>query len=194
MFISKLIMLMSKNDILEHIYNNKMLNDAIKNIVAPQHYQDFRSHFYLQVAELDENKLIQLYNKNELDYFCLKIITNQYKSKTSTFHKLYKNGGMPGTHTIDVVDMDEWLKNNTIIDEKEIKGPDPVVIKKQILYFLEVQYDNIIANQYHKVLFMLYYFDDLTLKQIEETTKINKDAVSRSVRKTKAYLKTKIKL
>lgn len=185
---------MTKSEILTSIYNNKLLNDAIKNIVAPKDYEDFRSHFLLQVSELPEAKLITLWKRNELDWYCLKIMTNQYKSKTSTFHKLYRNGGLPGSSELHFLDIEDYLKDKVIADIKTQHGPDPQVIKKQVLILLECQYDNPIVNNYHKSLFKLYYFDDLTLKQIELKTSINFNAVSRSVRKTKAYLKTKIKI
>jgi hypothetical protein len=187
--------MMSKNDILTHIFNNKLLNDAITNIVSAAHKDDFKGFFILQVAEIAEEKLQALYAKNELDFYCLKIMTNQWKSTKSPYYKVYRNGGAPASQRIEFVDIEDYLRinQNKLVDEEDIHI-DAKKIKSNILELLDLQYDNIIANQYHKTLFFMYYFDDMTLKQIEAATKINKDAISRSVRRTKAYLKNKIKI
>lgn len=182
---------MTKNDILEYIYNNKMLADAIKNIVTDKnHYEDFRSHFLQQVCEIKEHKLIEYYEKRYLDYYCLNIISNQWKSKTSTYYKIYRNNGFSGERIVDFVD----YEIGTELEDEEIVEVDSIKIKKEMMELLKYQYDDFLINQYHQTLFHLYYFDDMNLKQIESATGINFNAVSRSVRKTKAYLKSKIKI
>jgi DNA-directed RNA polymerase specialized sigma subunit len=182
---------MTKNEILEYIYNNKMLSDAIRNIVTDKnHYEDFRSHFLQQVCEIKEHKLIEYYEKRYLDYYCLNIITNQWKSKTSTYYKIHKNNGFSGERIIDFVD----YEIGSDLKDEEVIEIDSVEIKKRMMELLKEQYEDFMINQYHQTLFHLYYFDDLNLKQIEKLNGINFNAVSRSVRKTKAYLKTKIKI
>lgn len=182
---------MNKNEILVYIYNNKMLADAIKNIVTDRnHHDDFRSHFIQQVCEIKEIKLIDYWNKRVLDWYCLRIIENQWKSKTSSYYKVYRNNGFSGERIIDFVDYEIGID----LSEENIVEVDAVVIKNEVLEFLNEQYEDFMINQYHQTLFYLYYFDDKNLKQIEQLTGINKDAISRSVRKTKVFLKTKIKI
>jgi hypothetical protein len=182
---------MTKNEILEYVYNNKMLADAIKNIVTDRnHHDDFRSHFIQQVCEIKEHKLIEYYEKRYLDYYCLRIIENQWKSKTSTYYKIHRNNGFSGERIIDFVDYE--VGSN--LEDEELIEIDGVKIKEDMLELLKSQYEDFMINQYHQVLFGLYYFDNLNLKQIEKLTGINFNAVSRSVRKTKAYLRTKIKI
>lgn len=182
---------MTKNEILEYIYNNKMLADAIKNIVTDRnHHDDFRSHFLQQVCEIKESKLIEYYEKRFLDYYCLNIITNQWKSKTSSYYKTYRNGGFSGERIIDFVDYEV----GTELEDEKLEEVDGVKVKCEMMELLKVQYEDFMVNQYHQTLFQLYYFDDMNLKQIEKLTGINFNAVSRSIRKTKAFLRTKIKI
>jgi len=190
---------MTRDEILIYIFNNKMLNDAINNVVDDKYKEDFRSHFYLQVSEFEEQKLIDLYNRRVIDWVCLKIITNQWKSTTSTFYKMYRNGGFAGDKIVRLEsefinsEGDERLETQ-LEDEEYIEPIDDKEVLEEVRVLLCNQYEDFLVNQYHSTLFEMYYFDDLTLKEIERLTDIDFNAVSRSVRKTKAYLKTKIKI
>ena len=183
---------MTKNEILEYVYKNKMLADAIKNIVSDKnHHDDFRSHFLHQVCEISESKLIHYYGIRALDWYCLKIIENQWKSKTSSYYKIYRNGGFSGERVVQLVD---YEVGTNLEDVSEVNELDAYVVKESITDLLKEQYENFMINQYHQTLFQLYYYDEMTLKEIEKLTGINFNAVSRSIRKTKSYLKNKIKI
>ena len=45
--------------------------------------------------QTDEGKLIELYKRGEIGWYCLGIITNQWDSQTSSFFKEYRNNGYP---------------------------------------------------------------------------------------------------
>ena len=152
---------MCKNDILVYIFNNKLLTDAIKNI-SGSNYDEFRSHFLMIMCEIDEDKLIGLYLRNELDWFCLKIMTNQMRSKTSTWHKEYRNSGL--VNSIDVYLEKDFSK--FIYDTDEYVEPiNAKEIIKEIKSLLSKQYDDFLVNQYHEKLFNLYYFDKMKLQE-----------------------------
>jgi predicted DNA-binding protein YlxM (UPF0122 family) len=179
----------NKTIILEWIYTNKLLNDAIKNVVDWRYRDDFKSHFIMQIVNTREQKLIDLYKKGQLDWFCLRVITNQWKSTNSSFWKIYRNGGFAGSNLI-ILDPEshrydnEVEEDNITIDEVELK----IKVKKLLLE----QYVDFYANQYHKTLFELYYFDKKNLRQISEETDIKICSISRSIRKTKKYIKNKL--
>lgn len=194
-------MQLNKTFILEKVYKNKMLNDAIKNIVEYKYIDDFRSHFILQIANTKEQKLIDLYQKGQLDWFCLRVITNQWKSVNSTFWKLYRNNGF--FHSNFIRYEEEYKQDYLSLDtelwqrpqqEKQLE-PDitPEQIAVKVKKFLLEQYTDFYVNQYHKTLFELYYYDKKNLRQISEETDITICSISRSIRKTKKYIKNKLK-
>lgn len=185
--------------ILKYIFNNKMLNDAITNVVDDKYRDDFKAHFHLQVAEFSEIKLTDLYNRRVIDWVCLKIITNQWKSTSSSFYKIYRNGGFAGDKIVrlesEFINNDDEDRLEKVADDDEYIEPiDDKEVIEEMKLLLDYQYEDFLVNQYHKTLFEMYYFDDLTLKEIEKLTDIDFNAISRSVRRTKTYLKTKIKI
>lgn len=182
---------MCKNDILIYIFNNKLLNDAIRNISGTK-YDEFRSHLLMIMCEYDEDKLIELYLRNELDWFCLKIMTNQMRSKTSSWHKEYRNCGQP--ESIDIISYDNFDRFKHLVEDENIKLIDSKKVIKKIKELLEIQFKNPIVNNYHKTLFNYYYFNKLKLREIEEITNIHFVSVGRSIRATKAYIKDNINL
>lgn len=181
---------LNKTIILEKVYTNKMLNDAIRNIVDWRYREDFLSHFILQIANTKEDKLIQLYERGQLDWFCLRVMTNQWKSKNSTFWKIYRNNGFSGKNLIDFTD--EEVSEDIEDDINELALVDEDILKQKIKLLLTEQYEDFYANQYHRTLFELYYFEKKNLRQISEQTDIKINSISRSIRKTKKYLKNKI--
>lgn len=184
-----------RDEVLQYVFNNKLLKDALKSIIPPNHYNDFHSHFIFIICNYDEKKLIGLYNRHELDWFCLRIITNQWKSKTSDYFKMYKNNGFSG-NLIDTNEKGDEIYNLDEIEDDEYIDSDkayPEDIKKEMIELLEHQYEDLLINQYHKTLFNMYFIRDMTLKAIEAETEINFNAVSRSIRKTKEYLRERLK-
>lgn len=185
---------MNKTLILEYLAKNKNLQLAIRNIVESKYRKDFTSHFYIQIANTKEDKLIDLYNKGQLDWFCLRVITNQYKSSSSTFWKLYKNGGFAGENLIYYTDLYESPEILEVEEDKktEYDKVDVEALKRKVKNLLKTQYKDFYVNQYHKTLFELYYFDKKNLRQINELTNIKISTIMRSIQSTKSYIKNKL--
>lgn len=184
--------MIDKSEILRIIWTDKMIDEAIKNVVDKVYQQDFKSHFILEVSKKDEGDLIQLMKRGELLWYCLKIITNQYKSNTSSFWKEWKNSGLPQSIKVDYKDdmsHYEGREDLCYVDKKEWSE-----VRNEIERLLLIQYDDFLTNTYHLTLFKMYYFSGKKLKEIKSDTGIDMMAVSRSIKKTKLYLKKEIKL
>lgn len=181
---------MTKMEIIESIYVNKLLNDAINNIVDHKYIDDFKSHFIMQIANTNEEKLIELHRRMEIDWFCLRIMTNQWKSKNSSFWKIYRNNGFSGENIVGYTDnlQDEEINE----EETPLTSLDLQELELEVKLLLVEQYDDFLVNNYHKKLFEMYYFNKLNLMEISKLTDINKDAISRSLRKTRKFLKNKL--
>lgn len=77
--------------------------DNINNIVRNK--EDLIQEVYMILLNYDEEKLRALYNNNQLNFFLVRVIKNQYFSKTSPFHKKYRK-------YYDFVDDGDVFENN----------------------------------------------------------------------------------
>lgn len=86
--------------------------DNINNIVRNK--EDLIQEIYMVLLEYDEEKLRTLYDNNQLNFFLVRIVKNQYFSKTSPFHRKYRkyydiinDGDVFENNDDDVEDLDE---------------------------------------------------------------------------------------
>lgn len=81
---------MNKQDIITIIHKEHWIEDIIKKYNLDESLKDdFIQEMYLILLEYNENKIIELYNKNQLKYFLIRICVNNYKSTTSPWYKKY---------------------------------------------------------------------------------------------------------
>lgn len=82
-------MIISK--IITEIETSGLLRELCENIrVSSNDIDDLMQEIYLILLEYDRDKLIELYEKKQLKFFMVRIIQNQYNSKTSPFYRKYK--------------------------------------------------------------------------------------------------------
>lgn len=80
--VSKIIGDLEREGVVREICENMRVN---KNDI-----DDFVQEIYMILLEYDKDKIIELYNKKQLRYFIVGIISRQYHSNTSPFYKKYK--------------------------------------------------------------------------------------------------------
>ena len=83
---------LDKYGIIEILAKEKKVEKFIQNTAktsAPE-LDDLAQDIYLILLDMEEEKLIQLYDNKQLDYWIARIILNQYFSSTSTFFTKYK--------------------------------------------------------------------------------------------------------
>lgn len=82
---------MNKNDIIQHIISLQIvekLTSRFSNILK-EYCDDFKQYIYLQILEMEESKLIELYNKNELIYYIIAVARNNALGSNSKFRKIH---------------------------------------------------------------------------------------------------------
>ena len=80
-----------KNRIVNELAKNKVVETMCVNMGVEQSYfDDLVQEIYLIILEYDDNKIIKMYEQNQIKFFITRIIKNQYFSKNSTFYKKYK--------------------------------------------------------------------------------------------------------
>lgn len=170
---------MIKDDIFTYIVNSSRINEAIDNIVDEKKYIiDFKQHFYLQMLEMDGNKLAKAYLNGYIDWLCIRVMLNQWRSKTSSFYYQYR---------------DKSIKYDELIDDfKQIDDDKIDFDYKKAEDILKGRNDKFLDRQYHEVLFRLYFEDGYNYREISEMTGININSVAQSINRSIKYIKNKI--
>lgn len=79
------------NTIIKEIYEENIVKDIIANMrVKSNDIDDLEQEIYMILLEYNQDRIIEMYEKNQLRYFIVGIISRQYNSKTSPFYKKFK--------------------------------------------------------------------------------------------------------
>ena len=77
-------------NIVDKLARNRVVEDMIKNMNINDYPDDLAQEIYLILLEYDKEKIEDMYNKNQINFFISRIITNQAFSKNSPFYLNYK--------------------------------------------------------------------------------------------------------
>ncbi len=99
---------MTRNSIIEKLWNSQELKDAIAKMQPEDLQDDLRSEIFKVLCEMDESKLVDMYNRNVLRFYIVRTMLNMTQSNTSQFYKLYRK---PLQAELPIYDRDEDLHN-----------------------------------------------------------------------------------
>ena len=81
---------MNKQQLYEAIITSKIVEKMVKKVERNSSYvDDVINDIYIVLLEMNPDTLIELYNKNEINYYISRIVTNQL-SKNGQLNKKYK--------------------------------------------------------------------------------------------------------
>jgi hypothetical protein len=161
---------MSRNKIITEFWESKSVNEAFEKMQPVELQADLKAEVFLILCEMEEEKLIGLYERNELKYYMVRIMLNMIKSDRSSFFKNYRN-------------YVELLENDV-----EVIEADPSETYEKI----ELHLQNL--HWYNRELFKLYALDfKKNAKELSRKTGIPYMSIVRSINKTKAEIKKNIK-
>lgn len=74
---------MNKKNIMEHVYTCSTYNDIIYNYInktsaLQEEFDDYKNELVIELNKIDENLLLKLYKKDELKFYFIKIVKNQF--------------------------------------------------------------------------------------------------------------------
>lgn len=79
------------NRIISELETDGTLREICENMkVSTNDIDDFVQEIYMILLEYDRDKIVELYEKNQLRYFIVGIVSRQYNSCTSPYYKKYK--------------------------------------------------------------------------------------------------------
>lgn len=85
--------MVSKTEIIEIIAKEKRVEAMVENIahhsLTPD-LKDLCQMVYIVLLEYDESKLQDLWVNDQINFFLVRVILNQYRSSNSPFHYLFR--------------------------------------------------------------------------------------------------------
>jgi len=159
---------MVKNEIIAKLWDSKEVNEAFEKMHPIELQYDLKAEVFLVLCEMDDEKLVGMYNRNELRFFIVRVMLNMIKSDRSTFWKQYRNySEYDGKEQIEVV-------QTNIIDKMELS------IEK--------------LHWYQKEILRLYALDfNKNAKELSRQTGIPYMSIIRTLKQTKTELKKNIR-
>ena len=159
---------MVKNEIITKLWDSKEVNEAFEKMHPIELQYDLKAEVFLVLCEMDDEKLVGMYNRNELRFFIVRVMLNMIKSDRSTFWKQYRNyTEYDGKEQIEIV-------QTNIIDKMELS------IEK--------------LHWYQKEILRLYALDfNKNAKELSRQTGIPYMSIIRTLKQTKTELKKNIR-
>ena len=173
---------MTRNEIIEKLYKDDRINNCISKMHPIELQEDLKSEIFLILLEYPKSKIKELYSKNQLVYFTLKIITNQVKSNNSKFTKTYKDKNVH--YGIEFTDM---ASDNSEYFEKIPESFNNLVSKiKGIVYKSPPDYIEELFPEigWYKQLMLSIYMKHKTYQSMEDWTKIPIQSCYKTVKET----------
>ena len=165
---------MVKNKILAEFWDLKEVNEAFGKMQPEELRYDLKAEVFLVLCEMDEQKLIGLYERNELRFYIVRTMLNMIKSDRSTFYKNYRN------HI-------EFVASDLNREIKRINDEPTDLIDK-----LENNLEGL--HWYNKEILKLYAIDfKKNAKELSRKTGIPYMSIVRTINKTKKQMKQNIR-
>lgn len=84
---------MTRAEIIETLAKERRVEQLVENIAhhaLTTDLKDLSQMVYLILLEYDEQKIIDLWEHQQINFFLARIIINQYRSSNSPFHTIYR--------------------------------------------------------------------------------------------------------
>lgn len=159
---------MDKNKIIEEFWLNDEVNQAFAKMQPEELQYDLKAEVFLVLLEMDNEKLIGLYDRKEIRFYIVRTMLNMIKSDRSQFWKKYRNYiEYEGKEQLEV-------EQNNIIDVME-NGIEKL-------------------HWYQKEILNLYTFEfNKNAKELSRKTGIPYMSIIRTLKQTKTELKKHIR-
>jgi DNA-directed RNA polymerase specialized sigma24 family protein len=152
------------------MYEDPDIAEAIGKMDPPDLRDDLRQEIFLVLAEMDEALLIQRFNEGWLRYYIVRTMLNMIKSDRSTFYNRFRRGFE------ELGDIGERLQDEGQEEaEKSLEG-----------HLSQLHW-------YERKLIEIYSENGRNVAKISRETGIPYRSLFKTIKKTKALLKTEIK-
>tara|TARA_R110002020_G_scaffold29237_2_gene92311 strand:- start:1014 stop:1520 length:507 start_codon:yes stop_codon:yes gene_type:complete len=158
------------------IENYDKLKDIAYNIAGVKEYEELLHFIIEELYKCDQIRLKEIIEKKQMTFYAVRVMINQYQSKTSRYYYKYKKYyEYHAAQTIESLSADKSKSNKKQKEEIEVKL-DWIEEKLKDLYWFDAE------------VFKLYYRENFSLSEMAKATKINKNTLYKAIRNVKTYL------
>lgn len=158
---------MKREQIITELYLSKDIGDAIGKMKPIELQDDLRQEVFLVLCEMEEDRLLQMFNDGYLKYFIVRTILNMAKSDRSNFSRTFRR-------------VYEEVSDNYQVEVYDESISDKLRKSMEVLHW------------YEKEIFRLYS-ESGNLLQVSRDTGIPYRSLLKTVKKVKTLLKYKIR-
>jgi len=158
------------------IKNYDKLKDVALNIAGIKEYEELLHFVIEELYKCDQIRLREIIEKKQMTFYAVRVMINQYHSKTSRYYYKYKKYYEYHTaQTIESLSADKSKSTKKKKEEVEVKLKW-IEEKLKDLYWFDAE------------VFKLYYRENFSLSEMAKATKINKNTLYKAIRNVKNYL------
>ena len=99
---------MTKNDVISVIAKERLVEQIVSNIAKSSDcddtLKDLSQEIYLDLLSKDEEKIVNLYETNQIRFFVVRMVTNNLFSKNSPFYQTFKKNTNATVNIDDIKD------------------------------------------------------------------------------------------
>ena len=162
------------------IENYDKLKDIALNIAGIKEYEELLHFVIEELYKCDQIRLREIIEKNQMTFYAVRVMMNQFHSNTSRYYYKYKKFyEYHTTQTIECISEDKSKSTKKQKEEIEVKL-EWIDEKLKDLYWFDAE------------VFKLYYRENFSLSEMAKATKINKNTLYKAIRNVKNYLKNEL--
>lgn len=169
---------MNKSIILQEIFMDVFYKCYISSL-TPNLVDEAHSEFIFKIAEMDEDKLISLYNNKEIKYYGIAIIRNMIFNKSSKFNKLYNNNNLQ-------VEEAYYVPDEVDTDTFDDDAADELILS--IWKFLEDRSKSIEGGWYSEKIFKMYFNTTKSFRDLSKETGIPTSSIYHNAKSTQQII------
>ena len=146
------------------------------NITGGKHNEDLLSFVIEELYKCDQNKINEIIKKNQMTFYVVRVMLNQYHSKTSRYY--YKYRKFYEYHVTGIIEA-------ITPDNVEVNIEDKKIVEKKLAWIEEKLKD---LYWFDAEVFRIYYREGYSLNEMQKETKINRNTLHKAISNVKNYL------
>ena len=158
------------------IENYHKIKDMAYNITSGKGNDDLFSFVVEELYKCDQERISEIITKNQMTFYVVRVMINQYHSKTSRYYYKYKKYyEYHTTTTIECLSADNTqytIKDKELVEERL----EWIEEKLQDLYWFDAE------------CFRIYYREEHSLNTMSKATKISRATIYKAITNVKNYL------
>ena len=156
--------------------NYNKLKDMAYNITGGKHNEDLLSFVIEELYKCDQNKINEIIDNGDMRWYIIRIMLNQYHSKTSRYY--YKYRKFYEYHVTGIIEA-------ITPDNVEVNIEDKKIVEKKLAWIEEKLKD---LYWFDAEVFRIYYREGFSLNEMQKETKINRNTLHKAISNVKNYL------